>query len=89
MVKRTSTTLKSSKALQETPSTILNKKPTPDETVESVPAKKRKLSTDDAKTPKQSAVNPPTFMTEIILPGEEKVIPHVLKLIAAHGSSLR
>lgn len=90
MVKRASTLLRSPcSALQETPSTILNKKPAPDELVESVPRKKRKISTDDAKTSKQSSVNPPSFMTEITLPGEENVMPRVPKLIVARGPSLR
>jgi hypothetical protein len=90
MVKTASALLKSPcNALQETPSTILNKKPASDEILESIPLKKRKISTDDAKTSKQSSINPPSFMTETTLPGEDNVMPIVPKLIVARGPSLR
>jgi len=64
------------KALAETNPNTLDNKPIPED-IDAVPTKKNKKAstTSKAKEPKASAANPPAFLTEVTLPGEEDVQP--------------
>lgn len=67
------TTQRPRKALGETPSAELNKKRPADDTEDSAPRKTQKYSTIKANAGKQSSLNPPNFVYEIDLPGDEDV----------------
>ena len=67
------TTKRPRKALAEAnPDTLVNS--TIPEDLDVVPVKKsKKAQTSKTKEPKISAANPPAFLTEVTLPGEEDV----------------
>jgi len=76
----TTTAKRPRKALEETPSTVFNQFATAEEDIDPKPLKKAKKTDSKPASPKvskQSSAEPPAFLSEITLPGEEAVHNHI------------